>query len=925
MQNTNVNPLQPATPTVSPASFTPGLPRQAWRMTIALLEMPLRYLFGRDLFISYSRGDARKYAPALAITLQKRMPKLSFYLDRWLAPASGKLPLSLRLHLRWSSILVVVCTEKAVASRFVQDEVAKFATLGRKVVTIDVEGAFSEVRGQEPWVNVSGADPEEEMCAAIAKGKPSENVIERIVKMVEFTTQDRRLRRAVWATFAFVVLSVGGIGGYGYRAEQKRKAADAARVDAEAAAKVAEDNATAAEKRALNAQKQEDAAKAAKAEAERQTLVANKKREEAVKAQAKAENLQVQAEKKAGEALEKERVATAEAQKQQNIAHAQRLTAENNLAADPQSEEIEKKILFTVESMRRYSSREAYSNLIEAIRITPRPLTKVSNHADEQITSFAFSPDSTYLSATSKSRVRVWLTQTMKELTPIPDSAAALFGASKSVGTVAGSDLSPNAKYRWSKADEADGETITLSKADTGERVLDKLRAVDFSPDGRFLVTTSFDPEYAELTETIVWDVSGDSLNKLHSLGTSRVYDSTGSKFSPDGTRFAQVMKDNRIKVWNTMTGQLVAYVKYEGNYKRVAFTHDGRLMALATDKDVTLWPTAREWKSSEFVLPLVKSRPDELSIARESHMALSPDGKLMAFAGGTTVNVLNTANGERVLPISTPCNIKGVSFSMGNERVVTHGPCGVFAWQLRAGAQPESLGNLPKSFEWVAFSRDMKYAAVPANDGAMVIELANPLNVIQLKRNDVAAPDEDEESVGDRTVTLAFSSDGNRVAAASRSRIDVWEWRAGRLLHAIKTQTGGNGDYNDRVQVAFDEDDDNTLITADIYAALVWNLRETRVMGRVELQEVGKNTNFLTTLSPNGKFVSTKLNVYATKDKSSYSKTTVWELRPKEVWKNACSRLQSGFLSDPDWKKEFGKEDLRDTCDGLALSKPQE
>ena len=70
MQNTNVNPLQPATPTVSPASFTPGLPRQVWRMIIALLEMPLRYLFGRDLFISYSRGDARKYAPALAITLQ---------------------------------------------------------------------------------------------------------------------------------------------------------------------------------------------------------------------------------------------------------------------------------------------------------------------------------------------------------------------------------------------------------------------------------------------------------------------------------------------------------------------------------------------------------------------------------------------------------------------------------------------------------------------------------------------------------------------------------------------------------------------------------------------------------------------------------------------------------------------------------------
>ena len=44
------------------------------------------------------------------------------------------------------------------------------------------------------------------------------------------------------------------------------------------------------------------------------------------------------------------------------------------------------------------------------------------------------------------------------------------------------------------------------------------LRSIDFSPDGRFLVTTGFDPEYGELRETIVWDATGDSLKKLHSL-----------------------------------------------------------------------------------------------------------------------------------------------------------------------------------------------------------------------------------------------------------------------------------------------------------------------------------------------------------------------------------------------------------------------
>ena len=155
-------------------------------------------------------------------------------------------------------------------------------------------------------------------------------------------------------------------------------------------------------------------------------------------------------------------------------------------------------------------------------------------------------------------------------------------------------------------------------------------------------------------------------MKKLHSLGTSRVIQTTGSKFSPDGMRFAQVMRDNRIKVWNTMTGQLVAYVKYEGNYKGVAFTHDGRFMALATDKDVTLWRTGREWKSGEFVFPLVRLRPNELSIGREWQIvALSRDGKLMAFAGGANVNIFNTANGERVLPLSTPCDVDGISASV--------------------------------------------------------------------------------------------------------------------------------------------------------------------------------------------------------------------------------------------------------------------
>jgi len=42
-----------------------------------VLEMPIRYIFGRDIFISYSRADSGKYAPNLALALQANSPSIS--------------------------------------------------------------------------------------------------------------------------------------------------------------------------------------------------------------------------------------------------------------------------------------------------------------------------------------------------------------------------------------------------------------------------------------------------------------------------------------------------------------------------------------------------------------------------------------------------------------------------------------------------------------------------------------------------------------------------------------------------------------------------------------------------------------------------------------------------------------------------------
>src|SRR5437868_1635928 len=109
-----------------------GISRYVQHAALAAFDFFARYVFVRDIFISYSRTDASRYAPNLALALQAKRTILSFDLVRWIVPSSVCLPRSLKQHLRWSSMLVLVCTEHAVKSDFVKDELRVFSALGRK-------------------------------------------------------------------------------------------------------------------------------------------------------------------------------------------------------------------------------------------------------------------------------------------------------------------------------------------------------------------------------------------------------------------------------------------------------------------------------------------------------------------------------------------------------------------------------------------------------------------------------------------------------------------------------------------------------------------------------------------------------------------------------------------------------------------------
>jgi hypothetical protein len=113
-----------------------------------------RFLFGDDIFISYSRRDGAAYAAALANELSAPAYDYSCFLDQWGASAANMLSREVLRALRRSSVLVLIGTEAAATSPMVRQEVARFSQRGwwrphRPIIPINVGGVLDRVDWEE--------------------------------------------------------------------------------------------------------------------------------------------------------------------------------------------------------------------------------------------------------------------------------------------------------------------------------------------------------------------------------------------------------------------------------------------------------------------------------------------------------------------------------------------------------------------------------------------------------------------------------------------------------------------------------------------------------------------------------------------------------------------------------------------------------
>ena len=281
---------------------------------------------------------------------------------------------------------------------------------------------------------------------------------------------------------------------------------------------------------------------------------------------------------------------------------------------------------------------------------------------------------------------------------------------------------------------------------------VDGVTAVAWSPDGRRIVTGSYDATIR------VWDaVTGEELLSLeHGSQVESVV------WSSDGGRIAAGFGDG-VRVWDAVTGEELLSLECGRGVESVVWSPDGSCIVTSSDDGVRVWDAV----TGEELLS-----PEHRHWVRS--VAWSPDASRIAAGSDDGVRVWDAVTGEELLSLEHRHWVRSVAWSPDASRIAAGSDDGVRVWDAVTGEELLSLehGNQVESVVW---SPDgSRIAAGFVGDGVRFWDAVTGEGLFSLERSRLVR-------------SVVWSPDGSRIAAGSAGGVRFWDAVTGEYLFSLE------------------------------------------------------------------------------------------------------------------------------------------
>lgn len=376
----------------------------------------------------------------------------------------------------------------------------------------------------------------------------------------------------------------------------------------------------------------------------------------------------------------------------------------------------------------------------------------------------------------------------------------------------------------------------------------DRVRSAAFAPDGRRVVTASFDDSAR------IWDAKTGQQVMLLSGHTDHL---SSASFSLDNRLVVTASGDQTARVWDAQTGhEIVRLTGHTGPVRSAAFSSDSRFVVTASfDKTARVWDVA----TGREILRLI-GHTDHVNSA-----AFSPDGRSIVTASfDGSAGIWETATGREIRVLSGHTDrVLSAAFSPDGTLVVTaSGDRTARIWEVATGRNLMLLGGHSDQVTSARFSPDGHHVITASFDKtARIWDVATGRETSLFRghtdavfsavyspdgRRIMTAADDGTARIWDadgralarfsghtgRLPSAAFSPDGRRIVTSSFDRTArVWDAASARQIAVMRGHT-------DRVYSAAFSPDGRDVVTASTDKTVrIWDAVTGREIARVGQQ----------------------------------------------------------------------------------------